>query len=184
MSASVLDLWDPPPADPGSFLLYINGVGVGIPDVPALPLTGGTAALNMCKTINMDGSDRVQVIFTNALGGTTWSQFGSADNFGVGKAHTMTTGRSVVVPGHPSPGNMHPKPETLRLNEFELTYTIEHSNPLGQVGPLNAQAQVLSNGPTDPAPTPMPAAGSIRAQQHWNGAAKLSEAVPVPCRQL
>jgi hypothetical protein len=160
-----------PPADGGSFTLYANGVEFGIPIALApTPPVGGTTQLNMCKTIDMDGFDRLQIILANTLGGTTWSQFASADGFGAGKAHTMSTGRTVVVAGVPTPGNTHPKPSPLLINEFELTYTVDYHSPSN---PLTSRGQTDMNG--GPART-ITNAAAAQAQQLGG--------TPQPCRQL
>lgn len=172
-----------PPVDPGSFVLFVNGVSAPLPTTAPLPPGGGTAPLNMCKTINMDGSDRLQVLFTSSLGGTTWSQLGSADGYGAGKTHRMTTGRNVVVPGRPSPINPHPKPETLHLDEFELTYTIEYSNPLGGLNSLPAAQLQAAGGPSGPSPTP--ATGIVKGNANLGAVKGLDQKItPQPCRQL
>jgi hypothetical protein len=121
------------PADPGTFQVYLNGVPAVFPTtaVPALPAAGSTVAVNLCRTIDLDAADRLQLIFANSLGGATWSQFVPARNFGAGSLRRMTTGRTVVVPGRSTPdpttGRPRPaRPQQLVLREFELEYTIEY----------------------------------------------------------
>lgn len=165
-----------PPADPGQFTVYLNGAPAHFPGTPALnlPVAGGSAAINFCKTIDMTGADRVQLIFANSLGGAVWSQFAANANYGAGPVRTMTTGRTVVVPGLPGPpdpvtGKPGPtKPQPIVLNEFELLYTIEyHGQPglvavappvtgggtrPGRLGPiLTAPGATLSTGSSGPA---------------------------------
>ena len=120
------------PVEPGTFSVFLNGIPGHFPDAPALPLppAGGSAPVNLCKTVDMNGADRLQVIFVNSLGGGVWSQFAPGQNFGAGAPHLMTTGRRVVVAGQPGPPGSGPnKPQSLVLREFELTYTIEYHAP-------------------------------------------------------
>jgi hypothetical protein len=165
-----------PPAEPGQFSVYLNGIPALFPDAPALdlPVTGGSAAINFCKTIDLNGANRLQLIFTNSHGGAAWSQFAENTNYGAGPARSMTTGRTVVVPGSPGPpdpvtGKPRPaKPQPLVLREFELLYTIEYHAPPNQitVAPatggggirptrpglaLTAPEAVLSDGSAQPA---------------------------------
>ncbi|UHQ19302.1 hypothetical protein LVB87_14115 [Lysobacter sp. KIS68-7] len=114
----------------GYFTAYLNGVPVGFPvplnmspEALQLPPEGGTIALNYCKTLPIDGWDRLQVIFGNGLGGAVWSQFPRAQGFGQGVPRRMTTGRGIVVPGLPGP-NGTTKPQSVTLREFELLYRI------------------------------------------------------------
>lgn len=122
------------PGDPaaGYFDVYLNGAHATLP-LPlgmALPPEGGSVALNLCKTITLDGADRLQVLFTNGLGGAVWSQFPREDKFGANAPRTMTTGRMVVVPAFPGvpdsvtgrPGTG--KPQAVMLREYELLYRI------------------------------------------------------------
>jgi len=131
-----------PPAEPGQFSVFVNGIAAHFPDTPALnlPAAGGSAAINFCKTIDMNGADRLQLIFVNSHSGAVWSQFGANTNFGAGPQRTMTTGRKVVVPGQPGPPNPTTgrapvgRPQSIVLREFELVYTIEYRRPPDQVG--------------------------------------------------
>lgn len=107
----------------GYFNVFLNGANVafppptGAPDGLVLPPAGGTVALNYCRTVALDGWDRLQVLFVNALGGTVWSQFPRTGSFGAGTPRRITTGRTIVVPGDP-------KPRVVPLREFELLYRI------------------------------------------------------------
>lgn len=118
------------PGDPaaGYFNVYLNGANVafppplGMPDGLVLPPAGGTVALNYCRTIPLDGADRLQLLFVNALGGSVWAQFARSATFGAGGPRGFTTGRSIVVPATGTP----PKPQSVILREFELRYRIVH----------------------------------------------------------
>lgn len=127
------------PGNPGAgyFTAYVNGVRAAFPppspqapDGLVLPPAGGSVAINFCKTIDLTDADRLQVIFANGLGGAVWSQFSKAESFGSNPSRTMTTGRTIVVPGLPGPpnprtGSPRPvKPTTAILREFELLYRI------------------------------------------------------------
>jgi hypothetical protein len=167
-----------PPADPGQFNVFLNGIPAYFPDTPALvlPAAGGSAAINFCKTIDMNGADRLQIIFANSLGGAVWSQFAANTSYGAGSPRTMTTGRTVVVPGQPGPpdpvtGKPRPvKPQSIVLREYELLYTIEYHAPPSQIAVapaaggsgtgarpsrlgaiLTAPSAVLSDGSAQPA---------------------------------
>lgn len=114
------------------FSVYLNGAQALLPSKapsPAnlieLPPAGGSIELNYCRTIDLSGSDRLQLLFVNGLGGAVWSQFPRAGSFGNGGLKTLSTGRSIVVPARPgAPAGSKPQPMTLR--EFDLTYTIEY----------------------------------------------------------
>lgn len=107
----------------GYFNVFLNGQNVafpppqGAPEGLMLAPEGGTVGLNYCRTVSLDGADRLQLLFVNALGGTVWSQFPRTAGFGADAVRRITTGRDVVVPGHPRP---HPVP----LREFELLYRV------------------------------------------------------------
>jgi hypothetical protein len=113
----------PGAVEAGYFNAYLNGANVsfppplGAPDGLRLPPAGGTVALNYCRTVPLDGMDRLQLLFVNALGGAVWSQFARDAGFGAGAPHAITTGRTIVVPGTP-------KPRVVPLREFELRYRI------------------------------------------------------------
>jgi hypothetical protein len=117
----------------GQFTVFLNGIQRFLPPAGlALPPAGGSAPVNLCTTIDMTGADRLQVLFVNDLGGAVWSQFTPAERFGSGKPRTMTTGRTVVVPGvgkfNPVTGKFEPaKPVPVQLREFELLYRITYS---------------------------------------------------------
>lgn len=137
------------PGDPmaGQFTIFANGVQNFLPPQGLLlPPEGGAVAINFCKTIEMTDADRLQLIFTNDLGGAVWSQFPSSGNFGAGGVRTMTTGRSIVVPGRPGPpdprtGRPRPaKPQTVYLREFELLYDITFNPSPGTVGATTGRA--------------------------------------------
>jgi hypothetical protein len=131
-----------PAAAAGEFVVYLNGAPAGIPNASALPLplSGGTAPLNLCRTIDLGGADRLQVIFANSNGGATWSQYSPSQKFGAGAPHRITTGRTVVVaapaPPPPTTGGAHPPgsgagthPQSVLVREYELLYTIEYTPP-------------------------------------------------------
>jgi hypothetical protein len=123
-----------PPAEAGAFVVYLNGEAVVFPDLPELqlPAAGGSTPLNLCRTIDMSGADRLQVVLANSHGGGVWSQFGAHQRFGEGRARKMTTGRTVVVgalevpdAGPQPPGGS--KPQAIVLREFELLYSIDYT---------------------------------------------------------
>jgi hypothetical protein len=113
----------PGAVEAGYFNAYLNGASVafppplGAPDGLRLPPEGGTVALNYCRTVPLGGADRLQLLFVNALGGSVWSQFARNAGFGAGAPRSITTGRTIVVPGTP-------KPRVVPLREFELRYRI------------------------------------------------------------
>lgn len=113
----------PGAVEAGYFNAYVNGANVpfppplGAPDGLQLPPAGGTVALNYCRTVSLGGSDRLQLLFVNALGGAVWSQFARSAGFGAGAPRSITSGRTIVVPGTP-------KPRVVALREFELRYRI------------------------------------------------------------
>ena len=167
------------PVEPGTFSVFLNGIAAHFPETPALPLppAGASAPINLCKTIDMNGADRLQVIFVNSLGGAVWSQFASGQKFGAGAPHLMTTGRRVVVPGQPgppgppgSPGSGPPKPQTLVLREFELTYTIEYHAPPSEAVEL---PPATGGGVRPPR---APTSGTLSADP--------GSAPPQPCRKI
>ena len=161
-------------ADPGNpaagyFTVWLNGAIVGIPPPPGapdgllLPPAGGTVALNDCRTISLGGSDRLQVLFVNGLGGSVWSQFPRGAGFGADLPRRMTTGRGIVLPARP-PSN---KPSPMTLGEFELLYRIVYlpapavsvesaagstTSPVSPLHDVHGTATVLSDG--SPPPTP------------------------------
>lgn len=122
----------------GYFNVYLNGAIVAfppplnMPDGLVLPAEGGTVPLNYCRTVSLDGADRLQLLFVNGLGGAVWSQFARGAGFGAAVPRRITTGRSIVVPGLPGPpdpvtgrpGTTHPQVVVLR--EFELLYRITY----------------------------------------------------------
>lgn len=116
----------------GYFTAYLNGAIVafppplGAPDGLLLPPAGGTVALNYCRTIPLDGADRLQLLFVNGLGGAVWSQFPRSAKFGADAPRRITTGRWIVVPGMSAPGQPVRKPQSVVLREFELLYRIIH----------------------------------------------------------
>jgi hypothetical protein len=131
------------PGDPaaGQFSVFLNGLERFLPpEGLALPPEGGSAGINYCMTVDLTGADRLQIIFANALGGSVWSQFYPNENFGAGQPQTMTTGRTVVVPGMPRfdpiTGRTEPaKPEARLLTEFELLYRITYTPRPNTVAP-------------------------------------------------
>jgi hypothetical protein len=151
-----------PPDDAGRFQAYLNGALALFPDLPQLrlPAAGGSAEINLCRTVLLDGSDRLQIIFANTHGGGVWSQFAEHQRFGAGSPHRMTTGRSVVVAGRqqqpgepPPPGGTRPRSVILR--EYELLYTIDYAAPPEDVGaerpPVGRPGEV-TRPPTERAP--------------------------------
>jgi hypothetical protein len=153
----------------GYFTAYLNGVTVpippplGAPDGLVLPPAGGTVALNDCRTIPLGGSDRLQLLFVNGLGGAVWSQFPRQAKFGADAPRRMTTGRGIVLP----PIGMSPKPTPMTLGEFELLYRIVYlpapvvsvesaagstTSPVSPLHDVHGTATVLSDG--SPPPTP------------------------------
>jgi hypothetical protein len=158
----------PGAVEAGYFNAYLNGANVafppplGAPDGLQLPPEGGTVALNYCRTVSLGGADRLQLLFVNALGGAVWSQFARTAGFGAGAPRSITTGRTIVVPGTP-------KPRVVPLREFELRYRIVYlpapvltgasTGPRGEARPVRgthglpvARADVLVEGdaPTTP----------------------------------
>jgi hypothetical protein len=134
------------PGDPvsGQFSVYINGAQHFFPPQGlVLPVAGGSAPINFCTTADVTGWDRLQVLFTNDLGGAAWSQFPRSSSFGQGGTRTLTTGRNIVVAGLPGPLNPitgasgGSRPRTVVLQEFELTYrvTFQPSPTLTQATP-------------------------------------------------
>lgn len=143
------------PGDPisGQFSVFLNGATHFIPPQDlTLPVTGGSAAINFCTTVDLAGWDRLQILFANDLGGAAWSQFPESGGFGQGGVRTLTTGRTIVVPGRglPDPQTGRPgpaRPQTVVLREFELTYRITYSaapafavaNPPSAVGGVRSE---------------------------------------------
>jgi hypothetical protein len=113
-----------PSTAPFSFTLYINGVPAHIPPSGSisLPPSGGSSDQRYCRTITMDSVNSLQILFVDSLGGTVWSQFSPAQNFGSGGAHKMTTGRGYLTPG------LHPgdKPIHNVARDFELDYRVDY----------------------------------------------------------
>jgi hypothetical protein len=122
----------------GYFTVYLNGAVVGFPpplNMPEglmLPPEGGTVPVNYCRTVSLDGADRLQLLFVNGLGGAVWSQFSRPAGFGANTPRRITTGRAIVVPGLPGPpdpvtGRSPPThPQVVVLREFELLYRITY----------------------------------------------------------
>lgn len=138
----------PGSSEMGHFDVFLNGSRVAFPPTSPtatggidLPPEGGAVELNYCRTIDMTDSDHLQLLFTNGLGGAVWSQFARGDEFGANGAKTMTTGRTVVVPGSPGPPNSltgrptQTKPESVTLREFELVYAITFTPRSDTVAP-------------------------------------------------
>ena len=147
----------------GYFSVFLNGKLVAFPALSPnpsggipLPPEGGAVDLNFCKTIDLTDHGRLQVIFTNDLGGAAWSQFLRADGFGGASPHTITTGRTIVVPG--SPGLPDPrtgfatpaKPHAIVLEEFELSYGISFVPRPGTV--VATEPPARPDGPGDVGP--------------------------------
>jgi hypothetical protein len=128
------EIGQPGAPEAAQFTLFLNGLQRFLPPQGlALPPSGGSVGLNLCTTLDLTGADRLQLIFANDLGGSVWSQFYPAENFGSGPLRTMTTGRTVVVAGtpiiDPQTGKPRPgtKPEARLLTEFELSYRITYA---------------------------------------------------------
>ncbi len=162
-----------PPAEVGSFQVYLNGDMVVLPDLPELqlPASGGSTSLNLCRTIDLGGADRLQVIFANSHGGGVWSQFAEHQRFGAGSARRMTTGRSVVVASRqPLPGEPPPpggtRPRSVILREYELLYSIDYTPAPTVVGAEQPPARDpgrVERPPTDRAPERDPGRGAVEA---------------------
>ena len=121
------------PGDPfsGQFNVFVNGASHFFPPQGlVLPVAGGAAPINFCTTVDVTDWDRLQILFTNDLGGAAWSQFPRTGGFGQGALRTLTTGRTIVVPGSPGLPDpitgrpRPPRPQTVLLREFELTYRV------------------------------------------------------------
>lgn len=159
----------------GYFTVYLNGAVVafpppmGQPDGLMLPPEGGTVPLNYCRTVSLDGADRLQLLFVNGLGGAVWSQFPRNAKFGADVPRRITTGRWIVVPGigvpDPRTGQPTPaKPQSVVLREFELLYRITYLpapvvTDAGGRPPRGAAIGVLGDRPTvvsDGSPTAGP----------------------------
>lgn len=167
----------------GYFNVFLNGSLAAFPPKTAtqtggidIPETGGVVELNYCRTIDLNGSDHLQLLFTNGLGGGAWSQFGRAEMFGEDVPRTLSTGRTIVVPGFPGPpdpvtGRPTPaKPQAIVVREFELTYTIAYDarpdavvvgEPAGPARPVRdsvtrplGDPPLLMADPDAPAPEP------------------------------
>ena len=152
------------PGNPGAgyFAVYLNGAAVvfppplGQPDGLMLPPAGGTVPLNYCRTVSLEGSDRLQLLFVNGLGGTVWSQFPRNAKFGADVPRRITTQRGIVIP----PLGQATKPQSVNLREFELLYRITYvpepvvvsrggdggRPPLSDVTDVTGDRQVLSDG--------------------------------------
>lgn len=166
-------------AQPGSieagyFNVFLNGSNVafppplGAPDGLLLPPEGGTVALNYCRTVALDGADRLQVLFVNALGGAVWSQFARDAGFGAGVPRRMTTGRRIVVPDTP-------KPRTVSLREFELLYRIVYLP-----APVISEAGGVT--PAGGRPRPLPGTRGVPAELLEASPEGVSSAAP--CREI
>jgi hypothetical protein len=162
-----------PPAEAGSFVAYLNGQPVVFPDLPELrlPASGGSTSLNLCRTIDVAGTDRLQVIFANSLGGGVWSQFAQHQRFGAGPARRMTTSRSVVVAGlQPLPGQPPPpggsRPRSVVLREYELLYSVEYTPE-----PTVASDEPAATPPRDPGRVGRPPRGRAEERDPGRGAA-------------
>lgn len=136
-----------PSTAPLTFTLYVNGVPAHIPRNGTISLApnGASHDQKYCKTVTMDGVNGLQILFVDSLGGSVWSQFAPAQNFGAGGVHKMTTGRTYLRPG------LHPgdKPMNFLLREFELTYRIDYQSAPTSVAP--AATSSTGVGPRAPA---------------------------------
>jgi hypothetical protein len=117
-----------PLTDPLRFKVYLNGSLGSIPPFDTVSLAPGeTHAKTYCKTVNVESSDNLQVLFVDSLGGAVWSQFPRSADFGNGPSRTMTTGRQIFRLPQPVPGVSTAgggKPQLFILREFELRYRI------------------------------------------------------------
>ncbi len=162
----------PGAVEAGYFNAYLNGANVpfpppqGAPDGLRLPPEGGTVALNYCRTVSLEGSDRLQLLFVNALGGAVWWQFARTAGFGAGAPHRITTGRTIVVPGTP-------KPRVVPLREFELLYRIVY-----------LPAPALTEATTDPRGGIRPRHGSHALPVASGGVLTEGGAPATPCREI
>ena len=122
-----------PPPETGRFHVFVNGrQGNFPPPAIELPASGGSAELNLCKTIDMKDANRLQLLFANSHGGAVWSQFVSSSNFGAGRRRRMITSRTIKVAGRPGLGG---GVLTRVLREYELFYIIEfNTRPTVLVG--------------------------------------------------
>jgi len=162
-----------PPPEAGTFQVYLNGDLVLFPDLPELrlPASGGSTSLNLCRTIDLGGADRLQVIFANSHGGGVWSQFAEHERFGSGSARRMTTGRSVVVAGRqPLPGEpptpAGARPRSVILREYELLYSIDYMPAASEIGaerPPTRDPARVARPPTDRAAERDPGRGEPQA---------------------
>lgn len=157
--------------DAARFTLYINGAPSQLPALD-LPVAGGSAPLNLCRTIDLAGRQRLQLLFVNGLGGAAWSDFRRTAAFGAGQGRTLGTGRTILLPaasGLPDPvsGTSAPgKPRPFALQEFDLVYEIRYMPrpgtvvaspggrrprpPVAMPGPRAAQVDTASAAPCQP----------------------------------
>ena len=127
-----------------------------------LPVAGGSAPLNLCRTIDLAGRQRLQLLFVNGLGGAAWSDFRRTAAFGAGQGRTLGTGRTILLPaasGLPDPvsGTSAPgKPRPFALQEFDLVYEIRYMPRPGTVG-----ASPGGRRPRPPVAMPGPRAAQV-----------------------
>jgi hypothetical protein len=172
----------------GFFNVFLNGSLAAFPPkspTPAggivLPPEGGVVELNYCRTIDLTGSDRLQLLFTNGLGGAVWSQFARTDSFGANVARTMTTGRTIVVPGFPGlpdpvTGRPTPaKPRAVILREFQLVYAITYAQ---------RPDVVVTTEPARPGRRPGLGAATGVLGDRPGVAVDPSKPAPQPCREI
>jgi hypothetical protein len=154
-----------PSPGPFTFTLYINGAPAHIPLNGTISLSpnGASHDQKYCKTLTMDGVDSLQILFVDSFGGAVWSQFTSAQNFGSGGAHKMTTGRRYLRPG------LHPgdKPTTWVSREFELDYRVDYHGAPTSVAPVTMPStlglpSVPTTGVLAPPDQPPPGSSCIR----------------------
>lgn len=167
----------------GQFSVYLNGIHVVIPPLSPnatgtldLPPVGEAVELDYCRTVDVTDYDRLQLLFTNGLGGAVWSQFARADDFGADALRRMTTGRGVRVPATPP----ETRPRVMTVREFELVYTITYA-------PKTDTAAPAPRASPRPRPGPVTRRGGINRPRLQNApvvATDSSAPAPGPCRQI
>jgi hypothetical protein len=140
----------------GDFTLTVNGERTPIPvpigDDPnalVLPPEGGSVSLNMCKSVDISGASRLQLLFANGAGSAAWAELTRAADFGEGGVHTITAGRTVLLPARPGlpdpitgqPTQLNPTPYILR--EFQLFYQVSFE-------PSAAPTATIADGASSP----------------------------------
>jgi hypothetical protein len=141
--------------DPFTFRVYLNGISGLMPKTGEIDLApDGVSTQAFCKSIDVTGADSLQILFTSNTGGSVWSQFPAAANYGAGGSRSMTTGQSMVLPAR-APGE---KPQQFLNREFEVQYHIEYQPPATVV----ASGQVVASAAAPPG-APGVSAGGVTA---------------------